>query len=166
MKPPNFVYTATWEGGPVKVGMSRWPENRLKSLQGNSPHEIRMLEIWRRANGDARSVEIMAHRILGPSRTYGEWFNVSGQEAKEAVDTAILIVETGNMHYLPGYTEAVEEAAMYAKMRPLPDPDDLSGLLEYWVEEHPDELRDMIAQWKRKRAKLRVKRGVICNAQF
>lgn len=163
MRVGNFVYAATCEGSPVKIGMSQCPEGRVKELSAAAGWPLSLIGAWRRPAGDARKVEGMAHRILDPKRAHGEWFDVCSEDARNAVETAARIVDTGNMHLFPGYTQALEEAKFYAKMRPLPAADDPYGLLEYWAEEHADELQALIAKWERKRAKLRSKRESICQ---
>jgi hypothetical protein len=59
--------------GPVKIGVSTKPRNRLHALQASNPAKLRILAKFR---GD-RDLEAAVHRLLGAYRLQGEWFERS-----------------------------------------------------------------------------------------
>lgn len=72
--------------GLVKVGVSRDPLRRLSGIRTSSPHELRLehaVEV-----DDAYAVERVAHSMLAEWRVAGEWFNVSIEQARAAINLA------------------------------------------------------------------------------
>lgn len=59
--------------GPIKIGCSRWPENRLNDLAQWSPVP---LEIIASAPGNFK-LERHLHERFSDSRTHKEWFGAS-----------------------------------------------------------------------------------------
>lgn len=69
-----------------KVGISHSPANRLRNLQGASPHKLTVYEMWDFEDRQfAIEAEKMAHTALKRYRAYGEWFRVSPREAWEII---------------------------------------------------------------------------------
>jgi hypothetical protein len=64
--------------GPIKIGSSRNPENRLKSLNQSSPYQMRMLGTIEATNGE----EGKMHKRFSKYRIRGEWFH----PAKELIE--------------------------------------------------------------------------------
>lgn len=54
--------------GPVKIGKSTNPQNRLKSLQCACPYKLHLIKIL---HGDS---DIYVHKLLKDYRRTGEWF--------------------------------------------------------------------------------------------
>ena len=59
--------------GPIKIGCSRWPEQRLWSLAKWSPVP---LELLANADGD-HTLERALHRLFAADRSHKEWFRTS-----------------------------------------------------------------------------------------
>lgn len=57
-------------GGPIKIGMSNDPKERLATLQAGSPVMLRIIGI---ADG-GQDKEMALHRRLAAHRLHGEWF--------------------------------------------------------------------------------------------
>lgn len=58
------------EAGPVKIGISRSPKQRLVTLQQANPERLRPLACWR----DLPETEKVLHREFAAVRLAGEWF--------------------------------------------------------------------------------------------
>jgi hypothetical protein len=69
-----FVYVIGdgWDG-PVKIGISARPGNRLRALQTSSPHKLRVLVKFLGTQKD----EATLHRPFAAYRMEGEWFQRS-----------------------------------------------------------------------------------------
>ena len=62
------------EDGPVKIGVSAKPRDRLRDLQIGNPVKLKILAKFR----GGPDQEAAAHRLLGTYRIQGEWFARSG----------------------------------------------------------------------------------------
>lgn len=63
--------------GPMKIGISASPDNRIKSLQTGSPLELRCFGRWQiSTRATAEAIERRAHQCLSAERMTGEWFDV------------------------------------------------------------------------------------------
>lgn len=58
------------EGGPVKIGTTVNPPQRLKTLQTANPERLRPLALWRGSLDDERAL----HETYADLRIAGEWF--------------------------------------------------------------------------------------------
>lgn len=58
-------------GGPIKIGVARNPEQRLRSIQGCSPVPLQILHVIE--NGGSK-LESELHERFGYCRLHGEWF--------------------------------------------------------------------------------------------
>ncbi len=68
---PTYVYfIQVGTGGPIKIGFSQDPTQRLASIQHHHPTELRLLAIM--SGGLAEELEL--HRRFAPHRLRGEWF--------------------------------------------------------------------------------------------
>jgi DNA-binding XRE family transcriptional regulator len=83
------VYVIKSDAGPIKIGISSNPENRLKSLQGSSPYTLTIYFVKAVNGGVAESIERQAHDSLAKNRLRGEWFNVAADDAVYVVNMAI-----------------------------------------------------------------------------
>ena len=63
-------------GGPIKIGHSDNPRNRLRGLQSANPFKL----VLRGVIGGDRTDEQIMHNRLRPKRVRGEWFLLSEQE--------------------------------------------------------------------------------------
>lgn len=72
------------DGGPIKIGVSLDPEERLRSLQTASPVRLRIIGLVR----GGPSVEGAFHDRLARHRLHGEWF-VDAPEVLAAIAEAL-----------------------------------------------------------------------------
>ena len=88
------LYVMQAPDGAVKVGYSKNPEGRRKSLGKDVAlvHETDVLD-------DVRRVEDLAHRALALNGTHlrGEWFEASLDDAISAIETAVRQAEGQEM---------------------------------------------------------------------
>lgn len=74
----------------VKVGVARDPSGRLMSLQTGCPYPLLAVHLEAfPTRRQAHKVEAIAHALLRPQRTSGEWFNCGIDRACEAVAEAV-----------------------------------------------------------------------------
>ena len=70
----QFIYLISNPAtGMSKIGMSKSPEDRMKSLQTSCGHNLKMVAYWR-VKDKASCVEADLHRKLHFCRMQGEWF--------------------------------------------------------------------------------------------
>lgn len=68
--------------GPCKIGISRNPAGRLRTLQTAWPRKLIIYELWDfPKHGAAREAEEMMHYAFAQERAAGEWFNVEPKDA-------------------------------------------------------------------------------------
>jgi hypothetical protein len=81
-----YVIVPEKSGRPAKIGKSINPIARLKAIQSHSPVKLKLHMCLTESEFycDA-AVEADAHSILKKRRLHGEWFDVDGYEASEAV---------------------------------------------------------------------------------
>ncbi|KAA1057171.1 GIY-YIG nuclease family protein [Azospirillum argentinense] len=81
------VYVIAGDTGPVKIGVSINPKNRLSSVQNGHPHKLALRHVVPVA--EAYRIEGAVHAALADKRLNGEWFDVTADEARSAIDHAI-----------------------------------------------------------------------------
>ena len=81
--------------GAVKVGVSGDTEQRKRhvAFQANGVTSGVQVKFKTELRADAFSVESIAHRLLRLSHIEGEWFSVEPEEAVQAVNAAIEVIE-------------------------------------------------------------------------
>lgn len=63
------------EQGPIKIGIAKNVENRLKSLQSSNPEKLKVLKKFKLSSRDkAKELELRFHRFFRHTRIIGEWF--------------------------------------------------------------------------------------------
>ena len=97
---PRFVYVASSDSGPHKIGVSDRPLDRMKQLwfasRGDGqPSAVELIAVKPRCDGSAKLVEKVAHSLLRAKQIEGEWFDVTAAEAIAGVEHAVHLVETG-----------------------------------------------------------------------
>lgn len=75
-----YVISADLEG-PVKLGLSRHPEKRVRQLQTASAVPLLIHHVEEVEEDRVKIAEKALHRLLGHKRMQGEWFNLSVEEA-------------------------------------------------------------------------------------
>lgn len=78
-----FVYVISIDDlGLSKIGVSRYPESRLRQLRTGSPFEMRIAHAYRIPSKEiAHLLEGAFHRKERASRTSGEWFKIPAEDA-------------------------------------------------------------------------------------
>lgn len=84
-----YVYVIGSPNGPTKVGYSVDTERRLKNLQRPITQRIQIFGKWPVGYSSALAVERYAHWLLREKQISGEWFDVTPDEASEAVARAV-----------------------------------------------------------------------------
>jgi hypothetical protein len=114
----SFLY-AIGCSGFIKIGVSDKPVQRMRDLQCASPHDMRIICLWRVAKDERRDIEAMAHELLRTRRIRNEWFRITEQEAALAGERAV-------------YTKILSRGGALSESRPLTfingELDDLSPL--------------------------------------
>jgi hypothetical protein len=86
------VYVMTREDGAVKVGASRRPEKRTTEVAGAIGQSV-SVTFRTEPRADALAIENTAHKLLIKKQHEGEWFDVTAEDAREAIIRAISIME-------------------------------------------------------------------------
>lgn len=103
----SFVYVIASDGGPVKIGISADPLRRLIKAQTDSPVRLRLAHMQEVPAASCALIEHRAHMLSKASRVAGEWYDLSVEEAIEAIHRATIEVRAGWV-----YSRAVEPAPM------------------------------------------------------
>lgn len=82
----SFVYLMKHKNGYTKIGWSKNPQARERTLQAEDPM-LEMLAYWK----DERSAEKRLHDIFNSLRVRGEWFNLENHH----IDWIIWILSKG-----------------------------------------------------------------------
>jgi hypothetical protein len=69
-----FVYVAQADDGPLKIGITKDPKNRLRALNTGNPAPLNIQLLLECSPCFARMVEQQAHRSLEAYKIKGEWF--------------------------------------------------------------------------------------------
>lgn len=85
VKRKGFIYVVceNQESGPTKIGLSNSPSKRMPTLQTGNPRKLKMVAKFKCEN--MTSFERLMHRHFAEHHLNGEWFDVSPNEAVEAV---------------------------------------------------------------------------------
>jgi len=67
---PSYVYFVGGVDGPIKIGLARYPERRLRTLQSHSPVKLSLLVVCRGGS----KMESQYHVHFAKHRLHGEWF--------------------------------------------------------------------------------------------
>ena len=59
------------DDGPIKIGISRTPDVRLRTLQQANPHQLRPRAAWRGFSFEEKQI----HDEFAHARMAGEWFH-------------------------------------------------------------------------------------------
>lgn len=77
-------------GEMYKIGISKYPESRLKQIQTGSHLTAEILELlWLPSGALARRAEAGIHKNLAEFRVRGEWFDLKEQPSLEALVEAL-----------------------------------------------------------------------------
>ena len=90
MATTSYIYVIGNIDGPVKVGVSSAPWQRIKSVQTGCPTKVHLLHVQpMRDLAHARWHEKNFHEVWVESRSSGEWFDVDSDTAIESIETAL-----------------------------------------------------------------------------
>lgn len=85
------VYIIGGSAGPLKIGSTGNVKTRLAGLQTGYPYRLRSFGSW--PHGNAEMVEGYAQYLLRDRKLIGEWFDVTKDQAREAIQRAIRITD-------------------------------------------------------------------------
>lgn len=88
------VYVVMDGDGKAKIGRTSYPESRLKSLQGKDRKHLTMPYLSPNTLL-AALVELRAQTLVADRFIKNEWFQLSCEEAKAAIEQAIVDVDNG-----------------------------------------------------------------------
>mgnify|MGYP001165025595 CR=1 FL=1 len=90
----SFLYVIGPENeGPVKIGFSKHPEKRLKSIQTGHPEKLILHHKTQFDQTKIRLVERKIHNDLSYKKVNGEWFNITPEEACDWLDYMLITYE-------------------------------------------------------------------------
>lgn len=85
-----YIYLMGKPEGPIKIGLSKNPEKRLKQLQTGYPEKLSLFEKFPVPEKSVKKFEKLIHDNLRYKRTHGEWFDLTLEEAKLDVEFFII----------------------------------------------------------------------------
>lgn len=88
-EPTVYLYVIGPEVGPVKVGRSMSPADRVRQLQGQTGKRLFVTGQWPIGQRIGLAAERYAHWLLREKHIGSEWFDISAHEAEAAVREAI-----------------------------------------------------------------------------
>jgi len=87
------VYVIQSEYGPIKIGVSRHPPSRLYGITQGQPYSAKVVHSVSDPEIPATAIERAAHGLLSRQRRRGEWFDVTPEQAIEAIASAIDLIK-------------------------------------------------------------------------
>jgi len=88
-----YIYLMGPEEGPQKIGQSMDPNRRLKQLQAKEGVKLFLTGEWPVPVSKAMAIERYIHWLLRDKLFRSEWFNVTHDEAKAAIEKAVAGVD-------------------------------------------------------------------------
>lgn len=89
----SYIYIIGGTEKPYKIGFSKEPHKRLKSLQTGYPEKLTLHYIKEIDETQVRQLEKHIHRAIAYKRTKGEWFNISLDDAISEINFAVIRYE-------------------------------------------------------------------------
>ena len=86
----SYIYVIGSDNPPYKVGISRDPAKRLKSLQTGHPFPLQLHFTKATDICKTKLLETVIHRHIKFHRTHGEWFNINLTDLKLQVDFVMI----------------------------------------------------------------------------
>lgn len=86
----SWIYIIGSEDKPYKIGLSKNPNKRLKSLQTGHPKLLKIHYTEEIPECKVRYIESCIHDALKLCKTHGEWFDISLENAKLEVKFAVI----------------------------------------------------------------------------
>lgn len=85
----SHIYVLGYEGGPYKIGYGYEPTQRLLAQKRRGHAEIYIVGSWPVGTSIAMAAERFVHWKLHDKHHKNEWFNVTFEEAKAAIELAL-----------------------------------------------------------------------------
>ena len=89
----SYIYIIGSEHFPYKIGFSKTPEKRVKSLQTGHPNKLSLLYTKKVSEQNIKKIEKQIHKAISYKRTKGEWFNIILEDAISEVNYAVIRYE-------------------------------------------------------------------------
>lgn len=89
----SYIYIIGGDVPPYKVGISKNPEKRLKSLQTGFPYKLTLHDKRPTEVDKVKLLETIIHRNINLYKTQGEWFNLSLDDLKMQIEFALIRYE-------------------------------------------------------------------------
>lgn len=85
-----FIYVIGNSENRQKIGFTKNPQRRLKTLQTGNPDKLYLHHCVEIPDEKTRVMEKKIHSEIGYKRITGEWFNISAEDAKLVLDHAVI----------------------------------------------------------------------------
>ena len=105
------LYVIGGDSGPLKIGYSGNPKNRLRELNVASPLDLEIKHTRNVPELTCKFTEKYAHALLSSRWVRGEWFDVSLEQAIAAIRLADEGVRAGRLPPGPSVQDATGAAA-------------------------------------------------------
>lgn len=90
----SYVYViGEQDNGPYKVGISKNPKKRLKTLQTGHPKHLVLHAVKETDSSKAKLLETIIHNNISNYKTKGEWFDVNLSKLLLEIDYAFIRYE-------------------------------------------------------------------------
>ena len=86
----SYIYVIGSDDPPYKVGISKAPDQRLRSLQTGHPQKLRIHSLRETDAEKTKLLERVIHHHLKHYRTHGEWFDMSLRNILLEVEYALM----------------------------------------------------------------------------
>lgn len=86
----SYIYIIGADAPPYKIGISKEPQRRLRSLQTGHPYPLKIHNLKETDLTETKYLERMIHQNLKHYRTKGEWFQIDLKDAVLEVEYAVM----------------------------------------------------------------------------
>ena len=86
----SYIYIIGSKDPPYKIGISRDPNQRLRSLQTGHPYPLQIHSLKQTDITETKYLEKMIHNNLKFYKTKGEWFQIELKDAILEVEYAVM----------------------------------------------------------------------------
>jgi len=86
----SYIYIIGCDRPPYKVGISKYPEKRLKQLQTGHPRKLYIHSLTETDSLKTREIESIIHKTLKFQNTNGEWFDVDLDDLMAEINFAMI----------------------------------------------------------------------------
>jgi len=86
----SYIYVIGDTTSPYKIGFTKDPDNRLRTLQTGNPKKLQIHYKEMIGENEVKYIEKQIHKELKRKQVSGEWFNVSLDDAISEVKYAVM----------------------------------------------------------------------------